>query len=186
MLELVAELSQLARRSSEISQRSGVSVRVSVSNLEALAASAVKRAVRLGEPAAAPRISDLPALVATTAGKIELETLGDEALEERVVERLLNRAVLNVFARRCDADELDELVEAFEAGLVLQTGERVPLADYTRRLDETPGLGEAVRRLGARTPAAGAAAMEFLLEGLHLNRRLNKERAAEGSSRYRA
>src|SRR6266480_2334029 len=44
MLELIAELSQLARRSPEVSQRSGVSVRVSIANLETVSASAVKRA----------------------------------------------------------------------------------------------------------------------------------------------
>ena len=83
MKEVVAELSQLARRSSEVSQRSGVSVRVTIANHETLMAAALKRAVRIGEPAAAPRISDLPAVVASTAGKIELETLGDETREDR-------------------------------------------------------------------------------------------------------
>ncbi|MGH2356514.1 MAG: sigma 54-interacting transcriptional regulator, partial [Candidatus Limnocylindria bacterium] len=82
MKEVVAELSQLARRSSEVSQRSGVSVRVTIANHETLAAVALKRAVRLGESSAAPRISDLPAVVASTAGKIELETLGDETRED--------------------------------------------------------------------------------------------------------
>ena len=55
MEELVAEVTHLARRSPEISQRSGVSVRVSVANAEVLEAAALKRAVRLGEPVAAPR-----------------------------------------------------------------------------------------------------------------------------------
>jgi magnesium chelatase subunit I len=186
MLELVAEVSQLARRSPEISQRSGVSVRVSVANLETLAANALKRAIRLGEPTAAPRISDLPAVVASTVGKIELESLADEVAEERVVDRLLARAAHNVFARRVDIDELDELVEAFETGLVLETGDLAPSDDYARRAREVPGLGAAVARLGAgESPAGVASAVEFLLEGLHLNRRLNKERAATGS-RYRA
>ena len=49
MEEVVAEITQLARRSPEISQRSGVSVRVSVANMEVLEAAALKRAVRLGE-----------------------------------------------------------------------------------------------------------------------------------------
>ena len=160
MLELIAELSQLARRAPEISQRSGVSVRVSIANLETVSASAVKRAVRLGETEAAPRISDLPALVASTAGKIELETLGDETPEERVVDRLLARAIHNVFAALVDVDELDEVVEAFEAGLVLETGDMVRSADYVRWMRETPGLDEAVRRLGGRRIAGrhGASA----------------------------
>ena len=62
MEELVAELTHLARRSPEISQRSGVSVRVSVANPEMLEAAALKRAVRLGEPVGAPRICDLGAV----------------------------------------------------------------------------------------------------------------------------
>jgi magnesium chelatase subunit I len=189
MLELVAEVSQLARRSPEISQRSGVSVRVSVANLETLLAGSLKRAVRLGEATAAPRISDLSALVATTAGKIELESLGDEVPEERVVDRLLSRSVHAVFARvvDVDADYLEEVVEAFEAGLTLETGELVPSDDYVRLVRQVPGLSAAVRRLGADgSPALAASAVEFILEGLHLNRRLNKERAAPGGARYRA
>src|SRR6202162_5940151 len=82
MKEIVADVSQLARRSSEVSQRSGVSVRVTIANHETLVAAALKRAVRLREPVAAPRVSDLGAIVASTAGKIELETLGDEQRAE--------------------------------------------------------------------------------------------------------
>ena len=127
MKEVVAELSQLARRSSEVSQRSGVSVRVTIANHETLAAAALKRAVRLGEPAAAPRISDLPAVVASTAGKIELETLGDETREDRVVEKLVARAVVNVFNRHFALSELAPLIERFEEeGLEAEVGEFVP------------------------------------------------------------
>ncbi len=185
MLELVAELTQLARRSPEVSQRSGVSVRVSIANLETLGASAVKRAVRLGESEAAPRISDLPALVASTAGKVELETLSDETPEERVVDRLLTRAIHNVFGRLVDIDDLDEVVEAFDEGMVLETTEMGPAADYVRWMQDMPGLEPVVRSLGAlESPAATASAVEFVVEGLHLNRRLNKDRAGSGA-RYR-
>jgi len=185
MLELIAELSQLARRSPEVSQRSGVSVRVSIANLETIGASAVKRAVRLGEKQAVPRISDLPALVASTAGKVELESLSDEMPEERVVDRLMTRAVHNVFARRLDIDDLDEVVEAFEDGLVIETGEHVRSADYVGWMKETPGLAVAVRRLGADgSPHLVASGVEVVLEGLHLNRRLNKDRSI-GGGRYR-
>jgi magnesium chelatase subunit I len=185
MLELIAELSQLARRSPEVSQRSGVSVRVSIANLETISANAVKRAVRLGEPEAAARISDLPALVASTAGKLELETLSDETPEERVVDRLLTRAVHNVFNRSVDIDDLEDVVEAFESGVAVDTGEAVRSADYVAWARETPGMLDVVRRLGgSASPAATASAVEFVLEGLHLNRRLNKDRSG-GGARYR-
>ncbi len=181
MLELVAELTQLARRSPEISQRSGVSVRVSISNLESLLANALKRAVRLGEATAAPRVSDLAAVLPSTTGKIELETMGDEAPEERIVDRLLSKALYNVFSRWVEIDRLDRAVLAFESGLVVETGEAVASREYVRWARETPGLDEAVRRLGAgESPASTASAVEFLLEGLHLHRRLNKDRSAAG------
>jgi magnesium chelatase subunit I len=182
MKEIVAELSQLARRSSEVSQRSGVSVRVTIANHETLAAAALKRAVRLGEPTAAPRISDLPAVVASTAGKIELETLGDETREDRVVEKLVARAVVNVFNRHFALSELAPLLTRFEdEGLEAEVGETVPSAAHGRLADAVPELRAAIGRLDAGESAAGiASATELVLEGLHLNRRLNKERRGGG------
>ena len=188
MLEVLAELSHLARRTPEVSQRSGVSVRVSTANLETLLANAYRRAVRLRESTASPRISDLVALLPSTTGKIELETVGDNIPEERVVERLVNRAVLAVFGRRLPADAVDDIVSAFDGGLTVETGESVPSRDYVSWAHEIPGLGPAVARLGAgESPAAVASAVEFVLEGLHLQRRLNKERrtAVGGGGTYR-
>jgi magnesium chelatase subunit I len=192
MEEVVAELTHLARRSPEISQRSGVSVRVSVANMEVLEAAALKRAVRLGESLGSPRVSDLGAVVATMVGKVELESIGDEAPEERVVERLINKAVYAVFTRRASLDELDGVVEAFDDGFIIETGERTPSREYVAWEREVPGMRDAVRRLeafdvtdGAEEPAVVASAVEFLLEGLHLARRLNKERVAGGTIYHR-
>ena len=185
--ELLAELTHLARRSPEISQRSGVSVRVTVANSEVLEAAALRRAVRLGESVGAPRISDLGAVIASTVGKIELESVGDEAPEERVVERLITKALFATFGRQVPIDDLDDVVVAFEDGLVVETGDRIPSRDYVRWAHEVPGLLEAVRRLdpfdvtdGAEEPAVVASAVEFLLEGLHLSRRINKDRSGTG------
>ena len=186
--ELLAELTHLARRSPEINQRSGVSVRVTVANTEVLEAAALRRAVRLGETVAAPRVSDLGAVVASTVGKIELESVGDDAPEERIVERLITKALFTTFGRLVDIDDLDDVVLAFEDGLVVETGERVPSREYVRWMAEIPGLHEAVRRLGtfdatdgAEEPAVVASAVEFLLEGLHLSRRINKDRSGTGT-----
>ena len=185
--ELLAELTHLARRSPEISQRSGVSVRVTVANAEVLEAAALRRAVRLGESVAAPRVSDLGAVIASTVGKIELESVGDEAPEERVVERLITKALFATFGRTVSLDDLDDVVLAFEDGLVIETGDRVPSRDYVRWAHEVPGLLDAVRRLGAfdvtdgaEEPAVVASAVEFVLEGLHLSRRINKDRSGAG------
>ena len=192
MEELVAELTHHARRSPEVSQRSGVSVRVSVANAEVLEAAALKRAVRLGEPVAAPRVSDLGALVASTAGKVELEMAGDESPEERIIERLITKSLHATFSRRVSLDDLDGVVEAFETGFTIETGDRTPSRDYIAAMRDVPGMQAAATRLGAfdvtdgaEEPAVVASAVEFLLEGLHLARRLNKDRVPGGTVYHR-
>ncbi|MGB2854451.1 MAG: sigma 54-interacting transcriptional regulator, partial [Dehalococcoidia bacterium] len=79
MKEIVAEITRQARGSSDISQRSGVSVRVSISNYENILSNAIRRGIRLDEKEVAPRICDLPLLIASTKGKIELES-GEEEM----------------------------------------------------------------------------------------------------------
>src|SRR2546422_148767 len=185
MKEVLAELSQLARRSPEISQRSGVSVRVTVSNYENLVSSALKRSLRTGETTVVPRISDLPAVIASTAGKIELESVGDIS-EERVIERLVQRSVLNVFNRTFSLAEFDSLLAAFGRGATMHVSSTQASGEYVKQALQIPGMKGAVAKLGASgNPAAVAAAVEFVLEGLHLNRKLNKERG-DTRSTFRA
>ncbi len=186
MAEIVAELTALARRSSEINQRSGVSVRVSIANDETLRSAALRRALQLGEAPAAPRITDLPALAASMRGKIELESV-EEGREEAVIEDLTKRAVAAVFQRRLGGADVQDLVAAFEDGLSVTAGSTVPAADYVRLRDTVRGLKGVVARLGGgSSPAETAAAVELVLEGLHLHRRLNRERVGGGWAYRRA
>jgi magnesium chelatase subunit I len=184
MKQVVAELTQLARKSSEISQRSGVSVRVSICNYENLLASALKRAIRLGERVAVPRVTDLGALAASTTGKIELETVGD-ASEEKVLGRLVQRAVLNVFARALPPAEIEGVLAAFQGGFSMRVSDGMPADEYMAQVAQAPALRAAAQKLGAGDePAAVASAVEFVLEGLHLSKKLNKDVQA-GQARYR-
>jgi magnesium chelatase subunit I len=183
MKQLVAEVTHLARRSPEISQRSGVSVRVTICNYENLLSSALKRAIRLGEAVAAPRVSDLAAIAASTGGKIEMESLG-EATEDKVLSKIMQRALLNVFNRNFSSGELDEVVGAFQDGLKIEVSDSMPADLYLRHLGQVRPLQAAVRKLGAQDPASVAAAVEFVLEGLHLSKKLNKDMQA-GQARYR-
>ena len=182
MKEILAELSHLARRSPEISQRSGVSVRVTISNYENLTSNALKRALRNHETAVVPRISDLPAVVASTAGKIELESVGDLS-EERVIDRLAQRAVLNVFNRTFALVEFESLLAAFAQGATMHVSPSLPSQDYVKQALQIPGMKGAVAKVGATgNPATIAAAVEFILEGLHLNRKLNKDKGESRST----
>ena len=180
MKEILAEITAQARSSSEINQRSGVSVRVSIANYETLLSNAVRRAIRSGDAAACPRISDLPYITASFGGKIELETF-EEGREGRVMEDLTRRAVLRVFGRYFDVESLDDIVTSFDLGNNAETGSEKPAGEYPALADRVDGLATAVARLtDDQRPETLAAAIEFVLEGLHLNRRLNCERTAAG------
>jgi magnesium chelatase subunit I len=184
MKEVIAEVTQLARRSNDISQRSGVSVRVSVSNFENVLSNASRRALRLKERQAAPRVSDLSAIMASTCGKIELDAVGD-VKEERVVQKLINAAVVSVFNEYFEQREFDQLVAGFERGLNVQVGDDLSSMEYVNQLSKVGGLSKAIDKLGGRgNPATVASSVEFILEGLHLNRRLNKDEV-RGKVRYR-
>jgi magnesium chelatase subunit I len=185
MEEVVATISHLARQSPHINQRSGVSVRLSVANYETLAASAARRALRLGEPDAVPRVSDLDALASSTSGKVEIESV-DEGRDGQVIERLIRQAVLTVFKARVPSDAFREAVGSFDAGGVVHAGDDIPSQHFVDVLSAMPELRAPVVALaGGESPAALAAATEFVLEGLHLGKRLNKE-AAGTRATYRA
>ena len=175
MREIIAEFTALARRSPDINQRSGVSLRVSIANYETMLSAAFKRSLRHNEPAA-PRVSDLPALVASTTGKIEMESV-EEGREFRVIEDLVKKAVLNTFGRYYQPRQFAELTDLFEEGLTIECGSDKSSADYLNGYASMGEAAELIKEIEQSEDAAAiASAVEFILEGLHLNRRLNCDR----------
>jgi magnesium chelatase subunit I len=184
MVEVIGEITSLARRSPEVNQRSGVSVRMTIANLETARASALRRGLRLGEDRSSVRVSDLSSLIASTRGKLELETI-EEGRENDVVEELIKLAVLEVFNRNFRSDELDGVVASFDPGTTVEAGQDLLSDEYVNAASRVIGLGPVLRRLeAADKPHEVASAVEFVLEGLHLNRRLNRE-SAGGRVTYR-
>jgi magnesium chelatase subunit I len=174
--EIVAEITLQARQSPDINQTSGVSVRASIANYQTLIAAAERRALREHEGEAVPRLCDLPALAASMLGKLELEYGGGDASEEEILERLVRRATKVVFDERVLIEDLKPLIRSFEEGWKVEVGPGVSSREYIDGLDNIAGLADAVRKLGAGDgPGRIASAMEFILEGLHLSNRLNKD-----------
>ncbi len=173
---VVATISHLARDNAHVNQRSGVSVRLSVSNYEALAANALRRGLRAGERAIVARVDDLEALAASSIGKIEIEAL-DDGREGAIFENLVKGAVLTVFKELVDPSNTTPIVDAFEEGLVVHTGEDLGSDQLAAVVEQVPALRQPVGQLTPddSSPAAIAAAAEFVLEGLHLSKRLNKD-----------
>jgi magnesium chelatase subunit I len=186
MEAIVGELTLQGRASPDVNQASGVSVRMSIANYETLVANAMRRALKLGEAHAVPRISDLAAIVQSTAGKLELEYAGEERSETDVVRGLVQRATRLVFDALVPLEGVASVVESFNQGWKVEVASDMPAGDYLEGLEEIAGLREAAARLaGGDTPEHLAAAIEFILEGLHLANRLNKS-ATESGARYGA
>ncbi|GAC1409650.1 MAG: ATP-binding protein [Actinomycetota bacterium] len=175
IMEIIVELTRLARSSPHINQRSGVSVRFSIGNAETIVASALRRAVRAHEPEVVPRICDLGSVMQSSIGRIEFEAF-EEGREDEIIGRMLRQATLDVFRRRLAGIDVAALQKRFDEGLSIQTGELTPASDLLNQIGEFPGLGKAMSRLGVEEESPGVAAgvAEFILEGLHLSKRLNK------------
>ncbi|HXH22311.1 MAG TPA: magnesium chelatase [Dehalococcoidia bacterium] len=175
MKEIVAEISRLARRSPDVNQRSGVSVRASIANYESLLANAMRRAIHTSENEVVPRVSDLPFVIPAIQGKVEFETV-EEGKEEQIIEKLIQGAIIAVFNRFFSVSEFDDVITRFKSGISVEVGDMMPSDNYTRILKQVEGLEKQMAKVEAKTPPQVASAIEFILEGLHLNKRLNKDK----------
>lgn len=207
MKELIARFSHLARVSPLVNQRSGVSVRLTVANLETLAAAATRRALLAGggDALVIPRICDLDALFASSAGKIEIDTL-EQDRDAEVIDKLLMAAVLDTFKATVPSAIIPKVIAAFETGnsetvstetgnsespgdnaaeneragaegVIFDVGQDVAVSAYGEMLKKVPALSIPVTQLVGEDAdsASVASAVEFILEGLHLSKRLNKQ-----------
>jgi magnesium chelatase subunit I len=187
MKEVLAALTAELRRSPHVNHRSGVSVRYSIGNLETLAAAAVRRAARTREPEAVPRVCDLPAVLESSLGRVEFDTI-EEGREDEILSRAAKTAELEVFRRRLSGYDFQPILERFSAGFEAETSDLTPASELLGQFGELHGLSKLLERLGVEeeSPGVAASALEFALEGLHLSRRLNKDRTERtGAFRYR-
>ena len=184
--DIVVQASHLARRSPMLNQRSGVSVRLTIANYESVVANALRRALRTHEEEVVPRISDLSAALASTQGKIEIEAM-EEGREAEVIAQLFAAATLLTFRESVALPEAGEIVAAFDDEVIAHTGDDLASASYLELLAQIPALEPPTRRIAGDDAGPGemASALEFLLEGLHLTKRLNKD-ASGARALYRS
>ncbi len=186
LLEIIARLVMELRTSSSIDQRSGVSARFAIAAAEGTAASALRRAALTGEEDAVARIGDLADVLPTLRGKVEFE-MGEEGRELEVIGHLLRLATAATFRDRVAGSDLSGFTTHFEDGSTVETGDLVPALTLLEQLGTTPGLAAVLERVGideeSVSPGQVAAAVEFVLEGLHLTRRLSKVQA-DGQTIY--
>ncbi len=182
--EVVEETARLARTSPHVNQLSGVSVRMSIANLENLVSNAERRALVTGETWVVPRVADLAHLIPSSRGKLELTMTEDDGQEDMLIHRIVAEAVKNVFGQYFDPKDFRAVVEHFESGGGLELGDTLPAHEVLERLSKLPQLRKRAEQFAREQQgdlsdpeareAATAAASEFVLEGLHVNNKLNK------------
>jgi magnesium chelatase subunit I len=176
LLEVLARFTRNLRESASVDQRSGVSARFTIAAAESVAASALRRSARTGDPEPVARICDVTPVLPTLLGKVEFE-MGEEGRERAVLDHLLRLATAATYKDRLAGLDLSGFTAVFSEGAVVETGELVAAADVLGQLGSVPGLFKVLSRLGYDDGASRgqvAAAAEFTLEGLHLTRRLDK------------
>jgi magnesium chelatase subunit I len=185
LIEVIARFTRLVRDSPAVDSRSGVSARFAIAGTETVAAGALRRAALAGEDEPIARVCDLPAVVPTLMGKVEFE-VSEEGREQEVLEHLLRRATAETYRHALGGADLSGLLDKFDAGDSVESGELVSAGELLRRIGPVNGLAKLVERLGmtGESPGQAAAALEFVLEGLYLTRRLSKD-DTHGTSTYR-
>ncbi|MBB4929763.1 magnesium chelatase subunit I [Lipingzhangella halophila] len=180
LVEVLARFTRLVRESSSVDDRSGISARFAIAGIETAAASAARRAALTGEEHPVARVCDLPSIVETLQGKVEFE-VGEEGRETEVLAHLLRRATADTFRSTLGGADLGALSERFAEGATVESGELVGSEELLRSVGPLPGLSDLIARVASNgeadppNPGYAAAAVEFALEGLYLNRRISKD-----------
>jgi len=182
MKDIVAEISRRAREHPDVDPRSGVSVRASIHNLENLVSNALRRRLRLNEPRIVPRVTDLAYLVPSTLGKIELESLGDLS-GDVVFAELVRKAVSHIFETVWGDYDFTALLDAFGDSRSFVVSDTLPAVEYERQGAAFQGVRDLWTRMNAWSPEHRASVIEFVLEGLTLRGKLERQEVS-GSITY--
>ena len=111
----------------------------------------------------------------------------EDGREGQILDHLIRSAILEVFRERVTPQQLTAVVEQIEQADPVETGEDISSADYMSLIESLPALRGPVSELVGAEPTQGetASAIELVLEGLHLSKRLNKD-AVGARAQYRS
>jgi magnesium chelatase subunit I len=186
VIEVLARFARAVRESPSVDARSGVSARFAIAATETVAAAALRRSGLLDDDEAVARIGDTISVTSTLRGKVEFES-GEEGREVEILGHLLRTATADTFRARLSGLDLSGFINLVGEGDIIETGELVPAADILRQVGTVSGLAKVLERLDlgdAPTRGEAAAGVEFVLEGLHLTRRMSKAQTDEGRTLY--
>ncbi|MEV4515708.1 sigma 54-interacting transcriptional regulator [Dactylosporangium sp. NPDC049525] len=186
VIEVLARFTRAVRESPAVDSRSGVSARFAIAAAETVAASALRRGGLLGDDKPVARVGDTVSVTSTLRGKVEFDS-GEEGREIEILAHLLRTATADTFRSRLAGLDLSGFTDLVAEGQVIETGELAGADDILQQVGTVPGLAKVLERLGlGDAPSRGeaAAGIEFVLEGLHLTRRLSKDLTEDGRTVY--
>jgi magnesium chelatase subunit I len=210
MRELIEEVAIQARKSEYVDQNSGVSARLPIALIENVVSNAERRGLVTGEPRVFTRVCDLQHAVSAVSGKVELVLEGEQEGTLGVARALLGRGIKSLFSQRfpdafkprrgrssrsaapegesepAATSEYRPVLEWFAGGNHLEIADDMTQDEYAKNLSRVTGLRDlAAKYLSPTNAEEHAVAMELVLEGLHQNSMLSRERSAETGTSYR-
>lgn len=196
--EVVEQIAFQARGSEFVDQKSGVSVRMTISVMENLISSAERRAILNNEKTIVPRICDLQQVLPGMTGKLELVFEGEQEGSVKVSRALIGKAVRETFRKyfpdplqkkirtpqgeepKRREDEYTPIIAWFESGNKIEVADDMPFDNYFSELSKVSNLKEVAKRHMKVEEAKKyelATSMEFVLDGLHQFSRIAKDDA---------
>src|SRR5262245_32424121 len=175
--EVTEGIAFAARRDKKIDKRSGVSQRLPITALENAVSNAERRSLLRRETPIVPRVSDVYESIPALTGKFELEYEGELVGGENVGRELIREAVGETFSVYLGSVDLRAVVAYFDTGGSLKLPGDVSSEELVAHLRRVPGLLDHATLLGAGAgePApVVAAAGEFILEGLHAQKKIGR------------
>jgi magnesium chelatase subunit I len=210
MRELIEEVAIQARKSEYVDQNSGVSARLPIALIENVVSNAERRGLVTGEAQVVTRVCDLANAVSGVSGKVELVLEGEQEGAMNVARALLGRGVKALFQQRFPdaykprrtrggasgrgeaegeplaSSEYRPVLEWFAAGNHLEIADDMPHAEFLEQLSSVKGLaGLAEKYLEPANAEEAAVAMELVLEGLHQNSILSRDRLDGARTSYK-
>jgi magnesium chelatase subunit I len=116
----------------------------------------------------------------------------EEGHEDKLIHRIIDEAIKNIFTIHFDLRELRSIVDHFENGQSVEIGDVMPASEVLDRIGKVPGLRKRAEEIAhswvagpGEAPlrdAVAASAAEFMLQGLHVHNKINKQAKAGGTS----
>jgi magnesium chelatase subunit I len=190
--DLLEQIGFEARESEYVDSKSGVSARMSITAFENLLSTAERRSLLTGEEKTSVRLSDFVGVIPAITGKVELVYEGEQEGAEAVAYMLIDNAIRTLFTtyfpkvekleKKSVEGPFSQITDWFleDDGFLEITDESSDEA-YAKNLNRINPLDQIIEKYQPDTKEEDLLFLkEFILWGLAVNKKLNKERFKTG------